>query len=205
MPDIQIAGAIFRDVPQIDIPKDGGGSASFVYEDGTKEITENGTFNVSGFLNALVNVQGGGGGAEMESGIWTPTEDTQQGVIPLENAHSTWPSVYAVWINNGEWATQTLTSIGFVFLDFHQLLGTNVHTSSEKLACGLCESFAIGSNLSGTIGASRVYPSLYGKGQNVDFLGFFASESELTPCNLSSSKRYYRAGTNYKWIAVWKP
>ena len=64
MPDITIAGATFRNVPQIDIPKDGGGTASFIYEDGSKSITENGTHDVSGFAEAVVNVSGGGGGDE---------------------------------------------------------------------------------------------------------------------------------------------
>lgn len=59
MPDIVIAGATFHDVPQIDIPKDGGGTASFTYENGTKSITENGTHDVSGFASAEVNVSGG--------------------------------------------------------------------------------------------------------------------------------------------------
>ena len=66
MPDITIAGATFRNVPQIDIPKDGGGTASFIYEDGSKSITENGTHDVSGFAEAVVNVSGGGG-ATIES------------------------------------------------------------------------------------------------------------------------------------------
>lgn len=56
MPDITIAGATFRNVPQIDVPKDGGGSASFVYEEGTKQISTNGTHDVSGYLNAQVSV-----------------------------------------------------------------------------------------------------------------------------------------------------
>lgn len=56
MPDITIAGATFRNVPQIDVPKDGGGSASFIYEDGTKQINTNGTHDVSGYLNAQVSV-----------------------------------------------------------------------------------------------------------------------------------------------------
>ncbi len=60
MPDIVIAGATFHDVPQIDIPQDGGGTASFMFESGTKFITENGTHDVSGFASAEVNVSGGG-------------------------------------------------------------------------------------------------------------------------------------------------
>ena len=57
MPDIVIAGATFRNVPQIDIPKEGSGTASFVYEDGTKQITENGTgIDVSGYASVDVAV-----------------------------------------------------------------------------------------------------------------------------------------------------
>ena len=57
MPDIVIAGATFRGVPQIDIPKEGSGTASFVYEDGTKQITQNGTgIDVSGYAAVDVAV-----------------------------------------------------------------------------------------------------------------------------------------------------
>lgn len=60
MPDIVIAGATFRNVPQIDIPKDGSGTASFVYEEGTKSITENGTgIDVSGYSTVDVDVPSG--------------------------------------------------------------------------------------------------------------------------------------------------
>ena len=59
MPDIVIAGATFRSVPQIDIPKEGSGTASFVYEDGTKQITENGSnIDVSGYAAVDVAVPG---------------------------------------------------------------------------------------------------------------------------------------------------
>lgn len=69
MPDIVIAGATYPDVPQIDVPKVGGGTASF-YANGagtliTKTITENGTYSAEdddadGYSEVTVNVSGGG-------------------------------------------------------------------------------------------------------------------------------------------------
>lgn len=99
MPDITIAGATFRNVPSIDIPKDGGGTASFVYEDGSKSITENGTHDVSGFAEAIVNVSGGGGDPTYVHGEFTTQSTSGVQTITIPHQGSTTAYLVKVFIN----------------------------------------------------------------------------------------------------------
>lgn len=74
MPDIVIAGATFNGVPSIDIPKSGGGTASFFAIDGSQTVTQNGTYDVSALAEMVVNVSGGGGSSRTIIGTFTGTE-----------------------------------------------------------------------------------------------------------------------------------
>lgn len=99
MPDITIAGATFRNVPQIDIPKDGGGTASFVYEDGSKSITENGTHDVSGFSEAIVNVSGGA--TNIVHGEFTAKSTYGKQSVTIPYTGNGYPIVVLIFVKGG--------------------------------------------------------------------------------------------------------
>lgn len=101
MPDITIAGATFRNVPSIDIPKDGGGTASFVYEDGSKSITENGTHDVSGFAEAIVNVSGGGGASNYVHGEFTTLAETGVQTLNIDYLGNGYPIAIILTVKGG--------------------------------------------------------------------------------------------------------
>lgn len=66
--NITLLGASYSDVPAVDLPQTGGGTARFYDESGTKTITENGSgIDVSGYAAVDVNVEGGGGRTEPPS------------------------------------------------------------------------------------------------------------------------------------------
>lgn len=77
MADISLLGATYPGVPAVELPKAGGGVATFHEEVGTKTITENGSgIDVSGYAAVDVSVQGGGGGF-----IMTETPDAHGGTV----------------------------------------------------------------------------------------------------------------------------
>lgn len=60
--NVTVAGASFTAVPSVDLPQTGGGTARFYDCTGSKNITENGTVDVTGLASVVVNVASGGGG-----------------------------------------------------------------------------------------------------------------------------------------------
>lgn len=61
--NIKIAGATYSGVPSIKVPlSTGSGDATFYDCTGSKNITANGTVDVTGLASVIVNVSGGGGG-----------------------------------------------------------------------------------------------------------------------------------------------
>lgn len=52
-------GASYSNVPAVELPKTGGGTATFYDDTGSQTYTENGTYDVTGLAEAVVNVAGG--------------------------------------------------------------------------------------------------------------------------------------------------
>lgn len=61
--NIKIAGATYSGVPSIKVPlSTGSGDATFYDCTGSKTLTSNDTYDVTGLASVIVNVSGGGGG-----------------------------------------------------------------------------------------------------------------------------------------------
>lgn len=60
--NVTVAGASYSDVPAVDLPQTGGGTARFYDCTGSKEVTQNGEVDVTGLAKLIVKVAGGGGG-----------------------------------------------------------------------------------------------------------------------------------------------
>ena len=59
--NISWLGHDYTDVPYVDLPKTGGGTATFYDDTGSETFTENGTYDVTGLAEAVVNVSGSSG------------------------------------------------------------------------------------------------------------------------------------------------
>lgn len=60
-PNISLLGATYSGVSGVSLPKQGGGTATFPWVEGSQTITTNGTVDVTNLAEVVVNVSGGGG------------------------------------------------------------------------------------------------------------------------------------------------
>lgn len=75
-PNISLFGATYSGVSGVSLPKQGGGTATFPWAEGSETKTQNGTYDVTNLAQIVVNVSGGGG-----SGIGTLLSTTSLGTI----------------------------------------------------------------------------------------------------------------------------
>ena len=61
-PNISLLGATYNSVAGVTLPKQGGGTATFPWVEGSETKTANGTYDVTNLAEVVVNVSGGGGG-----------------------------------------------------------------------------------------------------------------------------------------------
>ncbi|MBQ1385586.1 MAG: hypothetical protein IIY75_02180 [Erysipelotrichales bacterium] len=59
-PNISLLGATYSSVAGVSLPKQGGGTATFPWVEGSQTVTENDTYNVTNLAQLVVNVSGGG-------------------------------------------------------------------------------------------------------------------------------------------------
>lgn len=59
-PNISLLGAVYSSVGGVALPKQGGGTATFPWVEGSQTVTENDTYDVTNLSQLIVNVSGGG-------------------------------------------------------------------------------------------------------------------------------------------------
>ena len=59
-PNISLLGATYSGVTGVTLPKQGGGTATFPWVEGSETKTQNGTYDVTNLAQLVVNVSGGG-------------------------------------------------------------------------------------------------------------------------------------------------
>jgi hypothetical protein len=73
-PNISLLGATYSGVSGVTLPKQGGGTATFPWVEGSQTVTENDTYNVTNLAQLIVNVSGGG------SSPWTLIKSQENSV-----------------------------------------------------------------------------------------------------------------------------
>lgn len=183
--NVTIAGASYTGVPSIDVPQTGGGTAKFYDCTGSKNITENGTVDVTGLAQVVVNVAGGGG---LPSGI----KAIAKGTYTLNSA-VTGSGTFTVTHNLGEvpdmflfYAPQNVATTYSMLYAFRSAKFGYRGTSYLNL-CGYH------GNSTTTVTATNVTTS-YG------IKTLTATSATITSYSTSTSYGW-RAGT-YEWIAI---
>lgn len=111
MADFSLMGANYYNVPWIKLPDPGGGQSTFWDDDGSQTFTQNGTFDVTGLAEAVVNVSGGGSSKNAQTAQSTTrsTSTTYTEVISLTCEKSGTYDVYWTTFRSstsGTWGSQ---------------------------------------------------------------------------------------------------
>jgi hypothetical protein len=204
-PNISLLGATYSGVAGVTLPKSGGGTATFPWVEGSQTVTQNGTVDVTNLAQLIVNVAGGSGGLEYETGIWEPEEDIARGTIAWNNAHTEAPFFVVLADVTGTGDTTTNTNYFFAFSDPYKLWNVGFPFSSKEFRYACVQFYSRGSSANPT--ASSVVCSQKSSStvaNSNSYPRYWVSPTEFHPYSNNTS-RYWRAGRTYKWIAVWKP
>lgn len=82
-PNISLLGATYSGVSGVTLPKQGGGTATFPWVEGSQTVTENDTYNVTNLAQLVVNVSGGG------SSPWTLIKSQENSVNTTSTSAAT--------------------------------------------------------------------------------------------------------------------
>lgn len=151
---------------------------------------------------------GGGGGVEMESGTYTPSQTTIQAHIAFKNTHDRPPDVATIQFDMDSGVdpsgTTTLMNATFIYigdivkkvrvLDGIGWYGIGVHTSYATAGTGY-------SQMTGTFQYPRTQTTM-ANSKNCSL--YFMDETEFKPTYVSgTTQRYFQGNAPYKWYAFW--
>lgn len=100
MANITLLGASYSDVPAVQLPKTGGGTATFYEVEGSRSITENGTYDVTTDASVTVSVSGGGTSNLVQGSFATNSASGVQ-TITIPYTGSGYPICAMVFIKGG--------------------------------------------------------------------------------------------------------
>jgi len=206
-PNIALLNAVYNGVSGVTLPTQGGGTATFPWVEGSQNITQNGTVDVTNLAQVVVSVSGGGGsGWETESGIWEPQSDTNHGSISFTNQHTEAPTIYIV-SDIGDAATSTNMSVmSVVYIDVYKLFGAPIPygNTGKYFRYSIIFCPYQNNNVMVQAGIFCAKSSSDSGDSSTNYARYWAKETGIFPSG-GSTNQYFRSGRSYKWIAFWKP
>ena len=206
-PNISLLGATYSGVAGVTLPQSGGGTATFPWVEGSQEVTQNGTVDVTSLAQVVVNVAGGGGGGlEYETGTYTPSSDIARPTITWSNSHTEAPVLVLFSDQTGTAHSTTNSNYNFMFCDFYKLWGHGIPYSSSGYRYAVAY-YSYRANSTSSITSAATICSQNSNNTSASgtsYPRYWASPTDFHPYTGNTS-RYWRADRTYRWIAVWKP
>jgi len=204
-PNISLLGATYSGVKGVTLPKSGGGTATFPWVEGSETKTANGTYDVTNLAQLIVNVSGGGGSTNIETGTFTPSSDIAKPTISFSNTHTKLP-IFAMMVDADGYLSTSNSNIRWVYFNWEQLIDGGIYPSSSTLNYGEVRFSYRASNTSSLSSSTATisYPEANTGSNSNTYPRYHVSETAMYP-NTNSTSRYWRKNRHYKWIAVWKP
>ena len=205
-PNITLLGATYSGVAGVTLPTSGGSTATFPWVEGSETKTENGTYDVTSLAQLIVNVAGGGGGLEYETGTYTPESDIARPTITFANSHTEAPVLIYMCDVTGTAHSTTNSNYVFCYCDPFKLWGQGYPYSSTgfRYASVYYAYRASNTNSISSTGHLIANKSSSTFSNSSSYPRYWATETNFRPYTNSSS-RYWRSDRTFKWIAVWKP
>lgn len=107
MANITLLGASFSNVPAVDLPSTGGGTARFYEVDGTQTVTANGVYDVTTDASVVVNVSGGSGASNFVEGTFTTPSTAGGETVSIPYQGSGYPIMCVVVVDGGAYVSGT--------------------------------------------------------------------------------------------------
>lgn len=179
--------------------------AEYIIPSGRTLITENGTWDVSDFADAVVNVTGGGG-LKYETGEWSPSEDIARGTVSFSDVHTNPPIAIFLSDTTGTAYSTTNSNHLFCWIDPDGWKGKGYPYSSSGYRYAAAYYSYRGSSTSSISSGGYLCSqrSSSASSSGASYPKYWATKSEFHPYSNSTS-RYWRAGRTFSWIAIWKP
>ena len=202
-PNISLLGATYNSVSGITLPKQGGGTATFPWVEGSETKTENGTYDVTSLAQIVINVAGGGGsGKTFETGTYTPTSDIARPSISFTGSHTVPPALVFMSDTSSASGITSNSNTSFMLCDMYRINGAGYPYSTSATRYGIAF-YTYRSSNSSTVSSVQIqYNSDNTSTSSTSYYRYWASTSDFHPYT-SSSSRYWRANRTYKWIAIW--
>jgi len=170
-------------------------------------VTQNGTYTAeagTAYSQVMVNVPSG---LTYETGTYTPTSDTARPTISYANSHTGWP-LYIVMEDVSEGASKASGYNTFWSITYFENPLTYISPSSSSTRYGIVNyQYYSGNspNFTTTEGTYNLTTSASSDGNSgTGNTGYWITSTGFKPGSGSAS-RYWKAGCQYKWIAVWPP
>ena len=206
--NITLMGASYSDVPAVQLPKTGGGTALFADPSGVTAVAADvaqGKFflDALGVLTAGTASGGGGAGLTYESGTYTTDSNVARPTISFAKTR-TKPPIF-VWMHDVTAASpQTQSQVLFGYIDADQIFGRGWPYGSGS-RYGMAIHGYTQNNTSPTVANTIFqYPSSNTGSSSSSYPRYYVTEASFRPYSNSTS-RYWRADRTYKWLAVWAP
>lgn len=204
--NISLWGANYSAVPSVLLPKQGGGTASFVDVTSTtataSDVASGKLFYTAlGVLTTGTASGGGGTGLVYETGTYTPTADIARPTINFASTHATVPVFVGLEDVDSTVPAQSSNQV-FMYFNAQRFSGYGYRYNSQSTRAGLAAYAYMGSaNSAGGTVLVR-YPDTNATDTSTSYTRYWVTESGFSPYS-NSTGRYWRSGRTYKWIAVW--
>ena len=207
-PNISLLGATYSGVAGVTLPKQGGGTATFPWVEGSETKTQNGTYDVTNLAQLIVNVAGGGGASNIVTGSFTVPTSSGVKSLTIPYTGTGYPIIAYVVVDGGIYNSTTnwYNFIGRYALGIWSMSKCEITTTPTYTTSGVnnnCTTFGV---QKGSTSTATSYSSVYQLQYNTLSSSDAASNSNAGAFRFktATSVSYYARSSSYGFAQGYK-